>query len=367
MTCQMSKGQLLFVGISVLTLCGLLMVYSASMVATAQDGKPSHYFFRQTAYAGIGYLLMIMLMFIDYRRWLQKRTILLLLIFSLVCLVLVYAYPSIKGARRAIHLGPGISFQPSEIAKLALFLYLAAYLEKNREQIRQSVSRLYPCLTVLGIFCALICFEPDLGQVICILTIAVALMFVAGLDWKYIWIAAGLSVPAFYFLVWLVPFRRKRILDWLTALFYPLKADYQIKQSIIAIGHGGLIGLGFGDGRQKLSFLPEAPTDFIFSVIGEEFGLAGSIVVVVVFLVYLYLGIKISIQAPDAGGFFLGLAITLMVVLPTFINMSTAVALLPTKGLTLPFISRGGSSLLVNLMATGILLNIASQRRTDED
>jgi cell division protein FtsW len=367
MTYQMSKGQLLFMGISALTLCGLLMVYSASMVATAQDGNPSHYFFRQTAYAGIGYLLMILLMFIDYRLWLQKRTIILLLFFSLICLILVYVQPAIKGARRGIHLGQLISFQPSEIAKLVLFFYLASFLEKNRNEIIQSISRLLPCLVVLGLFSALIGLEPDLGQVICILLIAIALFFVAGLDWKYIWIAAFLSVPAFYFFVWQVPFRRKRVLDWLTALRDPLQADYQIQQAIIGIGHGGLLGLGFGEGQQKLSFLPEAPTDFIYAVIGEEFGLMGSIMIAAIFLGYLYLGIKISIKAPDLGGFYLGLAITLMVVLPAFINMSTAVALLPTKGLTLPFISRGGSSLLVSLMATGILLNISSQRNTDAD
>lgn len=358
---------MLFLGISVLTLCGLLMVYSASMVATAQDGNPSHYFFRQAAYAAFGYLLMVLLMFFDYRLWLKKRTIGLLLAFSLVCLILVYAFPEVKGARRAIHLGPAITFQPSEFAKLVLFFYLASFLGKNRDEFRQNIRRLVPCLIVLAIFCALIYFEPDLGQVVCILAIAAALFFIAGLEWKYMWIISGLAVPAFYFLVWIVPFRRKRVLDWLIALREPLKADYQIKQAIIAVGHGGLTGLGFGDGQQKLSFLPEAPTDFIYAVIGEEFGLAGSLVIAAVFLCYLILGIKISVRAPDPAGFYLGLAITLMVVLPAFINMSTALALLPTKGLTLPFISRGGSSLMVCLMATGILLNIASQRRPEED
>jgi cell division protein FtsW len=367
MTYPMSKGQLLFMGISALTLCGLLMVYSASMVATAQDGNPSHYFLRQAAYAGIGYLLMILLMFVDYRRWLKKRTIILLIVLSATCLIIVYAQSSVKGARRAIHLGQFLSFQPSEIAKLVLFFYLASFLETKRSMINQSISRLLPCIAVLGLFAVLIGFEPDLGQVICILLIAIALFFIAGLNWKYIWSAAVLSVPAFYFFIWQVSFRRKRVLDWLIALRDPLRADYQIRQAIIGIGHGGLLGLGFGEGQQKLSFVPEAPTDFIYSVIGEEFGLAGSLLIAAVFLSYLYLGVKISLKAPDAGGFYLGLSITLMVVLPAFINMSTALALMPTKGLTLPFISRGGSSLLVSLMATGILLNIASHQKTNED
>jgi cell division protein FtsW len=343
------------------------MVYSASMVATAQDGNPSHYFLRQSAYAGIGYLLMILLMFVDYKRWLQKRTVILLIVLSISCLILVYAQSPIKGARRGIHLGGFVSIQPSEMAKLVLLFYLAFFLEKHPIGMKQSLSRLLPCLALLALFAGLIGFEPDLGQAICILLIAMALFFVAGLDWRYLWIAALLSVPAFYIFIWGVPFRRRRVLNWLAALRDPLKADYQIKQAIIAIGHGGLLGLGFGEGQQKLSFLPEAPTDFIYAVIGEEFGLIGSIVIAAIFLSYLYFGVKISVKAPDPGGFYLGLAITLMVVLPAFINMSTALALMPTKGLNLPFISRGGSSLLVCLMATGILLNISSQRRTNED
>jgi cell division protein FtsW len=365
MAYRITKSQLLFVGISALTLCGLLMVYSASMVATAHEGNPLHYFLRQSAYAGIGYLLMILLMFIDYRRWLHKRMILLLVALSLLGLILVFAQPSIKGAHRGIRLGPLVSFQPSEMAKLILFFYLASFLEKHQAEIKESNVYLLRCLIVLGLFAGLIGFEPDLGQAICVLFITLVLLFIAGLDWKYIGCAAVLSVPAFYFFVWEVPFRRSRVFDWLNALWDPLRSSYQLKQAIIGFGHGGLLGLGFGGGEQKLSFLPEAPTDFIYAVIGEEFGLVGSVLIAAIFLSYLYLGVKISVNAPDLGGLYLGLAITLMIVLPAFINMSTALALMPTKGLTLPFISRGGSSLMVSLMATGILINISSQQKTE--
>jgi cell division protein FtsW len=251
------------------------------------------------------------------------------------------------------------------LAKLVLFFYLASFLQKHHTEIRHSIRSLLQCLGTIGTVSGLICIEPDLGQAICILSITMFVLFIAGLAWKHLGGAALVSLPALYFLLWEVGFRRKRLLDWMAALANPLNAGYHVRQAIIGIGHGGLLGLGFGDGQQKLSYLPEASTDFVFGVIGEEFGLIGSLVILSVFLSYLYLGLKISVRAPDCGGFFLGIAITLMVVLPAFINMSTALALVPTKGLTLPFISRGGSSLMVCLMATGILINISSQQKTE--
>jgi cell division protein FtsW len=362
---QMNKGQLLLIGISVLTVCGLLMVYSASMAAVTHDGDPLRFLVRQSIAALIGYALMILLMFVDYRRWFRRRTIFFLIAISILALVLVYTQAPVKGAHRAVPMGPIGSFQPSELAKLVLFFYLASFLEEHHAVIRNSIRPLLPTLGTIGAVSGLICIEPDLGQAICILAITMTLLFLAGLAWKYLGGAALLSLPALYFLVWEVGFRRRRLLDWLAALVNPLNAGYHIKQAIIGIGHGGLLGLGFGDGQQKLSYLPEAPTDFVYAVIGEEFGLVGSLVILAVFLGYLYLGLKISVRAPDSGGFFLGIALTLMVVLPAFINMSTALALVPTKGLTLPFISRGGSSLIVCLMATGILINISSQQKTE--
>jgi cell division protein FtsW len=362
---QINKGQLLLIGISVLTVFGLLMVFSASMSAVPRDGNPLRFLGRQLISALIGYGLMILLMFVDYRRWLRGRTIFFLIAISIVGLVLVYTQAPVKGAHRAVPMGPIGSFQPSELAKLVLCFYLASFLQKHHAAIRNSIRPLLPCLGTIAAVSGLICIEPDLGQAICILAITMILLFLTGLAWRYLGGAALLSLPAFHFLVWEVGFRRRRLLEWLAALANPLNAGYHIKQAIIGIGHGGLLGLGFGDGQQKLSYLPEAPSDFVYAVIGEEFGLIGSLVILAVFIGYLYLGIKISVRAPDVGGFFLGIAITLMVVLPAFINMSTALALVPTKGLTLPFISRGGSSLIVCLMATGILINISSQQKTE--
>jgi cell division protein FtsW len=343
------------------------MVYSASMVVAAEKGTPSYYFTRQSFYAGIGYLSMILLMFVDYHFWLRHKTLIPLATLSAVTLLLVFSQPAVKGAHRALSLTPLLSFQPSELAKLVLLFYLAFFLQKHRHEIRKAGTGLLPCLAVIGLFAGLIGSEPDLGQALSICAIAILLLFVAGLEWKYIWAVILSSVPTFFLLIWRVPFRRDRIFAWLAALQNPLSADYQTRQAAIAIARGGIAGVGFAESRQKFCFLPEAIGDFIYAVIGEELGFIGAILVAASFLGLLCLGIKVSINAPDRGGFYLGLGISLMLTLQAFINMSTALAIVPTKGLTLPFISQGGSSLVVSLMSAGILLNIASQRKTQED
>jgi cell division protein FtsW len=350
-------------GISILTLFGLLMVYSASMVVAAERaGSPSYYFVRQSLHAVAGYLLMIVLMLVDYHKWLKLRTILYLAAFSLTSLLLVFHHAPIKGAHRALRIDL-VSFQPSELAKLVILFYVAYFLQKQQE-IRHAGLRLLPCIFFVGLFTGLIVLEPDLGQALCILFIVTLLFFIAGLDWKYIAIAALPLLPLFYFFTWKVPFRRARILAWLAALRDPLNADYHTRQTAIAVGRGGFLGVGFGKSRQKFFFLPEVIGDSIYALIGEELGLVGAVLVLAAYLGYLILGAKISIKAPDRGGFYLGLGIALMLALQAFVNMSTALAIVPNKGLTLPFISQGGSSLVVSLMATGILLNISSQRKT---
>ncbi len=367
MTYKASNHRLLFIEISILTLFGLLMVYSASFVVAAQRGAPSYYFVRQSIYAGVGYLFMILLMFIDYHVWLKPKIIRLLTVLSVSSLILVFTQSPIKGSHRSLGLGQLVSFQPSEMAKLVILFYTAFFLHKYHLEIKHPGMRLFPLLMFTGLFVGLIGSEPDLGQVLCIFFITILLLFIAGLDWKYIWSVIFLSVPAFYFFVWEVPYRRARILSWLNALRDPLSAHYHTRQATIAVGSGGLFGLGLGESRQKSIFLPEASSDFIYAVIGEELGLIGTVLVAAAFLSFLYLGVRISIKAPDTGGFYLGLGITLMVVLQAFVNISTAIAIVPTKGLTLPFISQGGSSLVVSLMAAGILLNISSWRKINEN
>ncbi len=356
------NDQLLLIGITALTLFGLLMVYSASMAVGAQKGEPSYMFARQSLFAAVGYLMMILLALVDYHVWLKPKILAPLAIVTVVCLVLVFFRESVKGSHRSLDLGFPVSFQPSEAAKLIILFCAAYFLQSHRGEVEKPGRHMVLFLAVVGVFAGLILMEPDLGQTVCLLSFTAILFFVAGLDWKYIWTTVLLCLPALFLALWSASYRRGRIYTWLEALTDPLNASHQIRHATLALGSGGLLGVGLREGIQKFSFLPEAQGDFIYPIIGEEVGLAGTLLVIAAFLYYLYLGIKISVNAPDASGFYLGLGITIMIVLQALINISSAVAIIPTEGLTLPFISQGGSSLVVCLAASGILLNIASDK-----
>jgi cell division protein FtsW len=279
-------------------------------------------------------------------------------VFCALVLIYVLQEQPINGARRWIFVG-GFTFQPSELAKLAVIIFLAAYLHKYESEINEPRKRLLPLLLVIGCFAGLILFEPDLGQALCICLIAAVMLFVAGLSWKYYAYALGLAVPFLYIFVVCEPYRWNRILVWLDPYRDPHGSGWQIIQSLTAIGSGGLTGLGLGDGIQKLYFLPEPSTDFIFAVIGEELGLLGTFIVTCAFLIFFFRGMKVVLRSSDRFCFYLALGLTLMVVLPGFINMSMVLGILPTKGIALPFISQGGTSLFLNLLATGMLLNLS--------
>ncbi len=355
------SDRVLFLTTSFLTIFGLVMVYSASsVVAAAQhNGMSSYYFLRQLAYAGAGYFFLILLMNVDYHFFEKWRVINILMVVCIGALALVMTQPSVNGAHRWIRIGSYISFQPSEIAKMALLLFLAAYLHRHDAEINLPAKRLLPCMLVVMLITGLIGVEPDLGQAITVVMITALLLFIAGLSWIYITGAFLLAAPAFYFFVVRVPYRWERFRAFLDPSLDPLGSGWQIIQSLTAIGSGGILGVGLGASRQKLFFLPEAHSDFIFAVIGEELGLIGTIMIAIGFLVFFIRGMRITLRAPDRLGFYLGLGITLMVVLQAFINISMVLALMPTKGIALPFISQGGSSLLLNLIATGVLLNIS--------
>jgi cell division protein FtsW len=366
MTSAKNLDQIFLIGIIVMVLFGLLMVYNASMIAAIQNGSSLGYFSRQASYALVGLLLMVLFARIDYHKWLQKRMILLIAAVCIIGLILVYTQPPIKGARRGLSFGPA-SFQPSEMAKLVTLFYLASFLEKNHHTLKHPGRNILPCIIFTGLFTGLIVFEPDLGQAICIVSITAILFFIAGLPRNCFGIAFAAAVPTLYFFIWKVEFRRERLLAWLAALVDPLTANHHIRLSAIAVGHGGLTGAGLSDSIGKLLFLPEASTDFIYAIIAEEFGFVGAALVLAAFLACLYWGIKISLKAPDPGGFYLGLGISFLLALEAFINISSTLAIIPTKGSTLPLISRGGSSLAASLMASGILLNISSQQKPKDE
>lgn len=356
----------MFTTTGLLTIFGLVMVYSASsVVASSQHGMSSYFFLRQLMYAGIGFILLIFLMNVDYHVWQKPKVIRVLLILCAVSLLFVMTQPKVNGAHRWLRYG-AVSFQPSEIAKLVLLMFIAAYLQRHEGEINQPVRRLLPFAAVIGLAAGLIAIEPDLGQALCICMIAGVLLYVAGLSWRYIGGAALLAAPVFYFLVLRVPFRLERVKSFLNPFHDPLGSGWQISQSLTAVGSGGFAGLGLGASKQKLFFLPEASSDFIFAVIGEELGLIGTCLVAIAFLVFFYRGMRIVLRSPDRFGFYLGLGITLMVVMQGFINISMVLAMMPTKGIALPFISQGGSSILLNLIATGVLLNLSHHGRPAE-
>jgi cell division protein FtsW len=351
----------LFITANVLAIFGLVMVYSASSVVASDkyDGMSAYFFLRQLIWAAGGYLMMGILMSVDYHFWQRKKLVAILLIASAASLIFVYTQPEVNGAHRWLRYR-SISLQPSEIAKLVLLVFLAGFLHNHAAEINTARKKLLLLTLVVLVFAGLIAFEPDFGQAVCVIFIVGILLFLAGLGWKYILGSGAVALPLLYLAVRLFPYRFERVLAFVDRSRDQLGSGWQILQSLTAVGSGGVTGLGLGAGKQKLFFLPEAHSDFIFAVIGEEMGLIGTLLVCLTFLFFFYRGIKIALRAPDSFGYYLALGITLMVVMQAFINISMVLALLPTKGIALPFISQGGSSLLLNLMATGILLNISN-------
>lgn len=355
-----SSDKVLFFTAGFLTLFGLLMVYNASSVVASSDyGTSSYFFLRQLLYACIGFVFLIYLMRIDYHTWQKPAVLFTALALCAFALIFVMTEPPINGARRWIHIGGFMTFQPSELAKLAMIIFVAAFLHRYESEINLPKKRLLPLMLIIGLFAGLIYMEPDFGQALCICIIVAIMLFVAGLSWKYYASAIVLAIPCFYFMVVQSPYRWERIMAYWDPSRDPDGTGYQTIQSLIAVGSGGLTGLGLGAGTQKLFWLPYAYSDSIFAVIGEELGLWGTCIVTCAFLIFFFRGMKIVLRSSDRFGFYLALGITLMVVLQGFINISMVLAMIPTKGIALSFISQGGSSLLLNLMATGILLNLS--------
>ncbi len=352
-----ASDKVLFFTAGFLTIFGLVMVYSASM--------SSYAFLKQLLHAGIGFVMLLFVMNVDYHFWQKPKVLYTLLAVSAVALLFVMTQAKVNGAHRWIRYGL-VSFQPSEIAKLIVLVFIASYLHKHEKEINQPLRRLLPLGAVVLCIAGLIAVEPDFGQALTICMIMGILLVVAGLSWKYIISAAAMAVPALIFFIKQYPFRWERMKVFIDPLHDRLGYGWQISQSLTAIGTGGFSGLGFGASKQKLAFLPEAPSDFIFAVIGEELGLIGTCIVALAFLIFFYRGIRIVLRTPDRFGFYLGLAITLMVALQGFINMSMVLSMMPTKGIALPFMSQGGSSILLNLIATGVLLNLSNHNRLSE-
>ena len=341
---------------------GIVMVYSTSaIIAGDRFGDPYYFLKRQALYAAIGFVLMLSMMFLPHET--LKRIAYPILIFS-VLLLMVVLIPGIGhrsgGAMRWLKL-QSFSFQPSEFAKLGLVIFLAYLLAKKEEKIRSFSFGFLPPVLLSGLVIALVMKEPDFGAAFFLTIMVFLLLFVSGARVIYIAGAFLIAIPVAYALLMNVGYRYKRLMSFIRPWEDPSGTSFQIVQSFLSFGSGGLFGLGLGEGRQKLFFLPAPHTDFIFSVIGEELGLVGAMVVVLLFFILTLRGIQIGLSLEDRFGAYLALGITLMISLQAVINMGVVLGLLPTKGLTLPFISYGGTSLIANLAGVGMLIQLSTR------
>ena len=343
-----------------LIVIGLIMISSASIVIS-YERTGSNYFYlnRQLIFMAVGMVAMIIFSMIDYRVW--RKLALPLMIISLIFLSIVllpyFASPS-HGANRWIILGP-FNFQPSEFAKLAIIIYLSGWLARRKDDVKSFSRGFLPFLFILAIVIFLIMREPDLGTMAIIAGSAAVVFFVAGASWIHVVLGAGSGLLVIFALILSAPYRLSRFFTFLNPGSDPQGTGYQIKNALIAIGSGGLWGLGFGNSRQKYLYLPEAHTDAIFAVIVEEIGFIRASSIIILFVLLGYRGYKIAKEAPDDFGRFLAVGITTWFILQAIINLSAISGLIPLTGVPLPFISYGGSSLIISLAAVGILLNIS--------
>jgi len=344
----------------VLTCLGVVMVYSSSSIMAAKRYGDGFYFLkRQAIYALGGFAAMAVLMRIDYQRWRRLAVPLFLLSALLLVVVLVPGIGShAGGASRWIRMA-GFSIQPSELVKLALVVYMAHSLARKKDKLQSYRFGFFPYMVVLAVLLFLLLLQPDLGSALTLAIIAMIMLVVAGTRLSYLLSVIIPALPFLYFTIMGVDYRRKRILAFLNPWEDPTDTGFQIIQSWIAFGTGGVFGNGLGEGKQKLFYLPEAHTDFIFSVLGEELGFVGVLVVTAMFLFLVLRGIRASLGAPDEFGCFLACGVTILLGIEAFVNIAVVLGMLPTKGLALPFLSFGGTSLMTTLMAVGILLNVS--------
>jgi cell division protein FtsW len=340
---------------------GLVMVYSATSAAAALgDGDPGYYLKRQGFYALVGFGLLLVMSRLDYRALRTLAPPLVLVSLGLCAAVLVVAQP-INGARRWFQLGPA-SFQPSELAKLAVAVWIAAYLARRRPpSTLKELAR--PIGLLVGLFCGLIILEPDLGTTISLTLMVTAVLLVAGVPFRTL--AGGVAIMGSLgaLAIWLEPYRRDRFTAFLDPWSDPQGSGFQTVQALVGLGSGGLFGRGLGESVQKVFYLPEAHTDMIFAIVGEELGLVGAFAVIAAYAVFAYAGLRVALRCKDPFGKLLAAALTTLVAGQAAVNLAAVLALAPLTGIPLPFVSYGGSNLVVQLASVGVLLNIARNDR----
>ena len=352
-----------------LAVFGTMMVYSASAMFALREtesGSQYTYFYKQVAFTVGGLAAMAVMSQIDYRILQRSWVVYLIMAATTVLLLMVFGFDPVNGAQRWIRFS-GFSFQPSELAKLALPVFLAYYLTRNEDHVDDLKRTVLPCVLGLALLGGLVLYEKDLGTTIVLCAIFSAVYFAAGARLVHIGAVAAVLVVIGAVAIFLAPWRIARIMAFLDPYKYSNDEGYQVVQSLYAIGSGGIFGEGFAKGHQKLFYLPYPYSDFIFSVVGEELGLIGTLAVVAAFGLLLWRGARAAVRAPDRFGMLLGIGIITGLIMQALFNISVVTSILPAKGIPLPFISYGGSSVVVSLIGVGILLSISrlggSQRK----
>lgn len=361
----LKSDRVLFTATLLLICASIVMVYSASALMALERYQQSDLFvIKQVMWAAIGLVALTMAMRVDYRRYRDDRFIWALIGLVSLALVAVLFSSPVNGTRRWFSIG-GLGIQPSELAKLVGVLFTALILERRMHRLDELTYSLLPIGIVIGGMVTLILLQPDFGTAFSLLLIVVVMVFAAGLHYRYFVGALLAMAPAIYLVLISAPYRRRRLLAFWDPWADPLGDGFQIIQSLIAVGTGGVFGRGLMEGVQKLFYLPEPHTDFIFAVIGEELGLVGATAILACFCLIAWRGLRITMRAPDSFGAFVALGLTTMIVVQAFVNMSVVLGLMPTTGIPLPLVSAGGSSLVMTLAAMGVLLNISQHESAE--
>jgi cell division protein FtsW len=351
----------LFGVVLLLVLFGLVMVFSASAVlAQSSMGSPYPFVVRQALWAVLGLLAMVALMQVDYRRYNNPKVVFPAVAITMLMLIGVFAMSGMNGAHRWIRIA-GTTLQPSELAKPVLVVFLAYFLQTRIHQMDDWKGTILRAVAVPLAFTALILKEPDLGTGMVCMAVTALMLYLAGARTRYFAVGAALASPVLYFMLFHVAFRRARMLAFVNPEADPRGSGFHILQSLIAVGTGGIRGLGLMEGRQKLFYLPEVQTDFIFANICEELGLIGALLVLALFVALGYRGLRAAFLSTDPFARFLAFGLTTAILIQAFFNMSVVLALLPTKGIPLPFISSGGTSIFITLASMGVLLNVTRE------
>ena len=358
---SLRRGVLITTALLIVT--GIVMVYSTSAIYAKEAYGDSAFFLkRHIMYLALGLILSGWVLTLDprqIRRW--AKPMMGIVLFMLLAVLVPGIGTKVSGARRWFRIGP-ISIQPSEIAQLSIMVYLADVLNRKRAYLNSFFHGILPPMLVMGMTVGLILIEPDLGTAVAIVTVVFLLLYIAGIKGSKLLPFVLAAVPAIIGLVALKPYRMRRIMAYLNPWADPEGAGFQLIQSLVALGSGGLFGVGLGESKQKLFYLPAAHTDFIFSVLGEELGLVGVTVVIILLALFAWYAIRLALRGPDTFATLTGLGVVLLMLLEAMVHIGVATGSIPTKGLPFPFVSYGGSSLVINLMSVAVLLNVTRPR-----